>query len=115
MYTLIIMLIIFIILLIVVPCISIDHFENIHSLNIKYNSPDIVDNNDKLKCDSSNELSLSKKINTELSSHPLYFEKQYYSSSKYPFVGKIDANNNESNFNKSFILPLDKTVFNIKY
>jgi hypothetical protein len=109
------MLIIFIIILIYIPCISIDHFENIHSLNIKYNNTDIVDNNDKLKCDSPNELSLSEKINSELSSHPLYFEKQYYSSSRYPFIGKISPNNNESSYYNSFVLPLDKTVFNIKY
>lgn len=79
-------LLIILFLLIICSLMSIDHFQSINSLNIKYNSDNVKIPNllEKLPQKS---LSIKDEINSKLSSHPLHFEKQIYSSAKYPRVG----------------------------
>ena len=73
-------------LLIICSLMSLDHFKSINGLNIKYNSHNVKIPN-LLKRPSNQKLSMQNQINSELSNHPLHFENQIYSSSKYPYVG----------------------------
>lgn len=107
-----------------------DHFKPINSLSIKYNSknalyPGKLENKYKTPSEKK-ELTIQEQINSRLSSQPLSFNDQIYSSSKYPGIGtsKLCNNNNDCNSinsicdNKTNICTLripDKTVFDIKY
>lgn len=87
-------LLIILFLLIICSLMSLDHFKSINSLNIKYNSDNVKIPN-LLKKPSNKQLSIQNQINSELSSHPLHFENQIYSSPKYPYVGfKTDCKDN---------------------
>ena len=111
---------------------SPDHFGNINSLKIKYNDESVV-NPKKLQEPSVCEQEINETINSELSSQPLGFTKQIYSSNKYPYVGQpelctsdehcdqitAECNNNlYSTFGtigSCGLKNLDTTVFGINY
>ena len=123
-----------IILIIIIICLtfSVDHFKPINSLKIKYNSKNSYVP-DKLSKPTKIELSLTDKINSELSSAPLAWQKQIYSSDVYPHIGEKQLCINDSDcsmltsecnhnlFDRNngvgvctLKIP-DKTVFDIKY
>lgn len=118
--------------LIIIPVFSLDHFKTINSLDIKYNSSDIIVPN-QLKKPSPKILSIKDKINSKLKNQPLAFNDVLFSSNKYPYVGKkqfclndetCNINsvcNYDTIFNRDFGVGVctlrypDETVFNIKY
>lgn len=111
---------------------SPDHFGNINSLKIKYNDESVVIPK-QLKEPSVCEQEIDEAISSELSSQPLGFTKQIYSSNKYPYVGQpelctsdehcnqitAECNNNlYSTFGtigSCGLKNLDTTVFGINY
>jgi len=64
-----------------------DHFGNINSLKIQYNSENIA-RPKQLEEPTTCEQELNESVTSELSSQPLGFTKQIYSSNKYPYVGQ---------------------------
>lgn len=106
-----------------------DHLRNVNSLNIKYNAKNVRIPN-QFKKYTPQELNIKEKINSELSSHPLSFEKQVFSTgNKYPHVKNMTSCNNDSDCfisAKCTPNPLSKTsyctvrypnetLFNLKY
>lgn len=110
---------------------SIDHFKPINSLNIKYNSKDIIIP-DKYTSLKNNKKSIKEKIISKLNSQPLHWENQLYTMPVYPNIGnKTYCNDNldcnivskctKDIFNRNNGIGVctlkypDKTVFDIKF
>ena len=108
---------------------SLDHFKSIDSLNIKYNTDDIIVPNQFKKP------SIKQQITSELSNHPLHFKEQLYSMPVYPYVGEkqicnkdtdcssltAECNKNTNLFSRESGIGVctlrinDKTAFNVHY
>lgn len=121
----------FIVLIIILFCLifSVDHFKPINSLNIKYNSKNII-LPDQLTTNKNN--TIKNQIISELKSQPLTWEKQLYTMPVYPYIGNKTYCNNNTDCNavsicyKDFFdrnngvgvctlkIP-DKTVFDISF
>lgn len=74
-------------ILIICSLFSIDHFKAINSLNIKYNSKNVIIPN-QFKKPSKKVPSIKEKILSELSSSPLAWQNQIYSTPVYQSVGQ---------------------------
>ena len=94
-----------------------DHFTNINSLGIKYNAYDVM-NPKQLQRPTPKELTLREQINAELESHPLMFDKQIYSSYRYPNLPPMEKMLQKCTNNSDCLLPTTeckKDIYNRQF